>query len=141
MTSQKPIVVTVHGGVVQDVQFPAGCIVPAAVHDYDVDGADDPGLEFDERGDPFVEAIWEPKVAPVPAAEDQADVPAVAAHLGGIRDAEARRILVEVYRWMYWNDDRDCWSPDKEVSGADTIQLLCGLLPNPPEVVGPGGGP
>jgi hypothetical protein len=60
MADGERIVVFVSGGVVQGVSFPAGCGVVVAVHDYDVDGAEDPGLDRDDQGQPFLEAIWEP---------------------------------------------------------------------------------
>ncbi len=143
MTTRKPIVVTVHGGVVQDVQFPVGCKVIMAIRDYDTDGADDPGLDHDERGDAFVEALWKPaklagsanqvEHASVPAAESQPDVPSGIAFMDCLTNAEAKSILAGIYRWLYWDGDRKCWSPDMELSGADTIQFLCGLLPSPPQ--------
>ncbi len=143
MTSRNPIIVTVHGGVVQDVQFPAGCTVPVAVHDYDVDGVDDPGLDFDKEGDAYVEALWEPGDAvasanqaedtPVADVEAQPNDPACIAFLDTITDAEAKSILAGVYRWLYWDFDLKCWSPDKDISGSDTVQFLCELLARPPE--------
>lgn len=140
MTKDNRIVVTVQGGVIQDIQFPAGYRLPVAVHDYDTDGVDESGLEYDARGDPFVEALWEPdereeRGPSVPASSDAVDI---ATHLSGISDTEAKSLLIEIYRWMYWDEDRGRWYPDKDISGADTVQMLCELLPNPPET---GGGP
>jgi hypothetical protein len=60
MGDNQPIIVFVSGGVVQDVSFPAGCQTAVSVHDYDVDGAADPGLSHDGQGEPFLEALWEP---------------------------------------------------------------------------------
>jgi hypothetical protein len=60
MGDNQRIVVFVSGGVVQDVRFPAGCGVVVAVRDYDVDGAEDAGLNLDDQGQPFMEGIWEP---------------------------------------------------------------------------------
>jgi hypothetical protein len=47
--------ITMEGGVIQDVQCPAG--VRAIVHDYDVDGSEE-DLGKDETGDSYVEGIW-----------------------------------------------------------------------------------
>ena len=145
MTSQNPIIVVVKGGVAQDVRFPTGCGTTVAVHDYDTDGDDEAGLTRDEKGRAFVEALWEPvkstNQTPMRATNVQPHVPAGIAFLDALTGAEAKSILAQVYRWMYWNEDQECWSPDKDISGADTVQLLCGLLPCPPEVAGPGGGP
>jgi len=136
MPKNECIHVAVEGGVIQGIQFPVGCRIPVAVRDYDTDGVEAPDLEFDERGAPFVETLWEPgeqanSGAGIPVLGNAGDV---AGHLSDVADAEARCILVELYRWMYWDDGRDCWSVDKDINGADTVQLLCELLPCPPEV-------
>ena len=53
-------------------------------------------------------------------------------------EAEARRILTAIFRWMYWDAETERWDPDKEIGGADTVQVLCELLPGPAAM---GGGP
>ncbi len=53
----KMVKVTVEGGVVQYVEVPEG--VTVVVRDYDVDGSEDEGLQQDDNGDKFIEAIWE----------------------------------------------------------------------------------
>jgi hypothetical protein len=30
---------------------------------------------------------------------------------------------------MYWREDKQRWDLDKKVSGSDTVQLLCELMP------------
>jgi len=52
---KKVVAITVHGGVVQDVECPTG--VEAIVRDYDVDGTE-PDLRTDENGDEYVEGVW-----------------------------------------------------------------------------------
>jgi sugar lactone lactonase YvrE len=47
--------ITMEGGMIQDMQCPAG--VRVVVHDYDVDGSED-GLCEDEDGNTYVEGIW-----------------------------------------------------------------------------------
>lgn len=53
----KTVRVTVEGGVVQWVEVPEG--VTVIVHDYDVDGCEDEGLQQDDHGDKFMESTWE----------------------------------------------------------------------------------
>jgi hypothetical protein len=49
--------ITVEGGVIQDVQVPAGMKV--VVWDYDIDGIEPERLQRNGRGDKYVETIWE----------------------------------------------------------------------------------
>ena len=52
------IVVTVEGGVIQEIIFPSGMNgVTVVVKDYDIDG-DDVGLEKDSAGDEYRESRW-----------------------------------------------------------------------------------
>jgi hypothetical protein len=64
MGDGEHIIVVVSGGLVQDVRFPAGCGMVVSVHDYDVDGTDDPTLSRDDQGAPYLEALWEPPPQP-----------------------------------------------------------------------------
>jgi len=59
MQETKDIIVTVIGGVVQEVDnIPAG--VRVLVRDYDTDGTLEDEIDGrDENGDPYVEAVWE----------------------------------------------------------------------------------
>lgn len=50
-----------------------------------------------------------------------------------LTESEARRILGEIYLWVYWDHDHGRWHPEKEIGGGDTVEFLCGLLPPPPE--------
>jgi hypothetical protein len=50
-------VVTIEGGVVQDIQVPKG--VRVIVRDYDTNGEASERLKRDEQGDTYVETIWE----------------------------------------------------------------------------------
>ena len=52
-------------------------------------------------------------------------------YVDGLTEAELRGALAGIYRWMYWREDEERWDPDKEVSGADTVQMLCELMPGP----------
>ena len=52
-------------------------------------------------------------------------------YVDGLTETELRSILAGIYRWMYWREDEARWDLDKEVSGADTVQMLCELMPGP----------
>jgi hypothetical protein len=52
-------------------------------------------------------------------------------YVDGLTEAELRGILAGIYRWMYWREDETRWDLDKEVSGADTVQMLCELMLGP----------
>ena len=54
---QKVVVLTVEGGVVQNVECPEG--VRVVVRDYDCEGSDPDLVLVDEDGNEFVEAVWE----------------------------------------------------------------------------------
>jgi len=45
---------------------------------------------------------------------------------------EIRDLLAKVYCWMYCDPDTGEYDVDRDISGADTVQLLCELLPYPP---------
>ncbi len=51
--------ITMEGGVIQDMQCPAG--VRVVVHDYDVDGSEE-DLREDEEGHKYVEGTIDPKI-------------------------------------------------------------------------------
>jgi hypothetical protein len=51
----KTVKISIEGGVIQEVDCPAG--VQLIVKDYDVDGTE-PNLAEDDTGDEFVETIW-----------------------------------------------------------------------------------
>ncbi len=53
--------------------------------------------------------------------------------IDALTDQEARDTLAELFRRLYWNERRRRWDPDKSVGGADTVELLCGLMPEPRE--------
>jgi len=44
---------------------------------------------------------------------------------------EMRDLLAKVYRWMYCDPNTGQYDVDRDISGADTVQLLCELLPYP----------
>jgi hypothetical protein len=52
-------------------------------------------------------------------------------YVDNLAEPELRGILAGIYRWMYWCEDEARWDLDKEVSGADTVQMLCELMPGP----------
>lgn len=126
MAENPAVVVLVRGGVVQDVQFPEGCGTVVSVHDYDVDGTDQADLDHDDEGHSFSKARWEPAETRAP------DSLTGVAEMDELTVAEVRNILAQVFRWMYWNPNTGQWDLDKDISGADTVQLLCELLPYPP---------
>ena len=126
MAECPTIVVVVRGGVVQDVQFPEGCGMAVCIHDYDVDGTDRAALDRDDEGDAFCNARWDPPETQAP------DWLTGVAEMDELPAAEVRNILAHVFRWMYWNPNTMQWDQDRDISGADTVQLLCELLPYPP---------
>jgi len=54
-------------------------------------------------------------------------------YVDNLTKAQLRNVLAGIYRWIYWDEDEGRWTLDKDVSGADTVQMLCELLPEPPE--------
>jgi len=54
----EPILITVDGGVIQDINFPKDCKIKVVVRDYDVDGGEQ-NLETDEDGASYVESIYQ----------------------------------------------------------------------------------
>ena len=97
-----------------------------SIHDYDV-GRGEPGLRRDSEGDLFSEALWEPAETPEP------DSLTGVAEIDELPSIEVRNILAQVVRWMYWDPNTGQWDLERDISGADTVQLLCELLPYPPE--------
>jgi len=126
MNDNRKIIVVVLGGMVQDVKFPENRGTAVAIHDYDV-GRGDRDLHRDGEGDLFSEALWEPAETPGP------DSLTGVTEIDELSSIEARKILARVFQWMYWNPDTGQWDLDRAISGADTVQLLCELLPYPPE--------
>ena len=126
MTENSAIIVVVLGGMVQDVRFPEDCGRVVAIHDYDV-GRRDRDLHRDSEGDLFSEALWEP--AETPGYGSLTGV----AEIDELSTVEVRKILARVFRWMYWDSDTGQWDLNRDISGADTVQLLCELMPYPPE--------
>jgi hypothetical protein len=126
MSDNRKIIVVVLGGMVQDVRFPEDCGTAVAIHDYDV-GRGDRDLHRDSEGDLFAEALWEPPE--IPGSDSLTGV----AEIDELSSIEVRKILARVFQWMYWDSDTGQWDLDRDISGADTVQLLCELLPYPPE--------
>ena len=126
MTDNRKIIVVVLGGVVQNVKFPEDCGTAVSIHDYDV-GRGDRDLHRDSEGDLFSEALCEHPETPGPNSLTGI------AEIDRLPDAEIRNILARVFRWMYWDQNAGQWDLDRDISGADTVQLLCELLPYPPE--------
>jgi len=44
---------------------------------------------------------------------------------------EIRDLLAKVYRWMYYDPNTGQYDVGRDISGADTVQFLCELLPYP----------
>ena len=55
------ILITVEGGVIQDIRIPKGCNAKVKVRDYDCDETPetDDRVTLDEQGDECYESIWE----------------------------------------------------------------------------------
>ncbi len=57
---KKPeIVITVEGGVIQDIQIPKNCNARVKVMDFDVEGCEDAEVSKNSKGEEYVESIWE----------------------------------------------------------------------------------
>ena len=97
-----------------------------SVHDHDVDGTDRAVLDRDDEGHALFKARWEPPETQAP------DSLTGVAEIDELPAAEVRNILAQVFRWLYWNPNTGRWDLDRDISGADTVQLLCELLPYPP---------
>ena len=99
-----------------------------AVHDYNVvnGGADRADLHRDDEGHVFCKAHWNP--LETKASDRLTDVAAIDV----LSATEVRDILAQIYRWMYWDSKTGRWDQDRDISGADTVQLLCELLPYQP---------
>lgn len=55
---EKDIIITVDGGVIQDITFPPGCKTRVIVRDYDVEGMEDERIDEDTE---FIESKYDPK--------------------------------------------------------------------------------
>lgn len=55
--SVKTVIITVEGGVIQDVDLPEDVVV--IVRDYDCEGFDEDLLIKDEDGNECIESVWE----------------------------------------------------------------------------------
>jgi hypothetical protein len=53
------IVITVDGGLIQDVKIPKNCHIRVKVMDFDVEGCEDDEITTNRAGDEYVESIWE----------------------------------------------------------------------------------
>jgi hypothetical protein len=53
----KVVTIVVEGGVIQRVVCPNG--VRVIVKDYDTDGTEEDNLQQDEKGEEYIEGIWE----------------------------------------------------------------------------------
>jgi len=56
------IIITVSGGVVQDVSMPEACPYPVIIRDYDADSIEVERLTKDEDGELFLESVHEPEL-------------------------------------------------------------------------------
>ena len=56
----KDIIITVEGGVIQDITFPPGCKTRIIVQDFDIEGTDEDQLTITESGDECVESEYDP---------------------------------------------------------------------------------
>lgn len=58
-TKVPEIVITVEGGLIQDVQIPKDCNVRVKVMDFDVEGCEDDEVKTNSAGDEYIESVWE----------------------------------------------------------------------------------
>lgn len=54
----ESIVITVEGGVIQDIPFPEGCKIKVIVQDFDIEGTEEDQLTMLDSGDECIESIW-----------------------------------------------------------------------------------
>jgi hypothetical protein len=55
----KTVIITIEGGIIQDMVLPPG--IRVMVRDYDTEGADAEidNLVVDDKGDEYIETVWE----------------------------------------------------------------------------------
>lgn len=58
-TKVPEIVITVEGGLIQDVQIPKNCNISVKVMDFDVEGCEDDEVKTNSTGDEYIESVWE----------------------------------------------------------------------------------
>ena len=63
----RTVIVTIEGGVIQDVEVPPG--VQVVIHDYDVGNIEEDGVEFDKDGNARLVSIWEQGQMSAPPSE------------------------------------------------------------------------
>ena len=55
----KQIVVTIEGGIIQDINIPSELEVEVKVMDFDTDDIPEKQLSVNDDGDKYIESIWE----------------------------------------------------------------------------------
>lgn len=58
-TKMPEIVITVEGGLIQDVKIPKNCNVRVKVMDFDVEGCENDEVKTNSMGDEYIESVWE----------------------------------------------------------------------------------
>ena len=53
------IVITVEGGLIQDVNIPKDCHIKVKVMDFDVEGCESDQVKTNKAGQEYFESIWE----------------------------------------------------------------------------------
>ena len=56
----EPIMITVEGGVIQDIAFPPNCKTRIVVRDFDIEGSSEDALTVTERGEECLEMEYNP---------------------------------------------------------------------------------
>ena len=57
--NKHEIVITVEGGLIQDVNIPKGCHISVKVKDFDVEGCESDRVTTNNAGEEYIESIWE----------------------------------------------------------------------------------
>ena len=58
-TKKHEIVITVEGGLIQDVNIPKDCHISVRVMDFDVEGCESDRVKTNNVGEEYIESIWE----------------------------------------------------------------------------------
>ena len=56
----EDIIITVEGGVIQDITFPPNCKTKVIVRDFDIEGSDEDMLTITDDGDECLEMEYDP---------------------------------------------------------------------------------
>jgi hypothetical protein len=56
--NKHEIIITIEGGLIQDVNIPKGCKIRVKVMDFDVEGIESERVKTNKAGQEYVESYW-----------------------------------------------------------------------------------